>query len=177
MKNPYCEKNAFTSDESGTNVNRMWEPSSGGIGKRLKTASRRFINTTAPKAKNKDWLAWMAGIKRIINPKTTASKMFEAGPARATFKSAYFPLKLKGFIGTGFAPPIIKLVGRIIIKSGKITVKKGSIWGIGFKVSRPIFFAVGSPREYAAIPWAYSWKTAEKISIIKISIQIIIIKV
>ena len=33
----------------------------------------------------------------------------------------------------------------------------GSIWLIGFSVSLPAFLAVGSPRESAAFPCAYSW--------------------
>src|SRR3989449_1359554 len=40
-----------------------------------------------------------------------------------------------------------------------MTVPNGSIWGIGFSVSRPARAAVGSPKAEATAPWATSWKT------------------
>lgn len=57
-----------------------------------------------PKSKE-NWLS-EAGKNLIANPKITAIKKLVAGPARETFNVPHFwSLKLKGFIGTGFAQP------------------------------------------------------------------------
>lgn len=121
--NPYREKKTLiVSDNLGKKVKRTCEPSRGGIGKRLKTANRRLTKTTAEKAKNRESFSLIIGKKRINIPNIPARKRLEKGPASATFISAYFPRRLKGFIGTAFAPPIINPVGRIIIIKGRIMV-------------------------------------------------------
>ena len=86
------------------------------------------MKTTAEKAKKRaSFPGFMTGMKRMKRPKSKASKILELGPANATFSWSYFPLRLKGFTGTGLAPPIIKFVGRITITTGSKMVKKGSI--------------------------------------------------
>ena len=43
---PYCCNSAFNLDiDRGKKVKRMWEPSKGGTGRRLKTVKRRFMYT------------------------------------------------------------------------------------------------------------------------------------
>lgn len=62
-------------------------------------------------------------------------------------------------MGTGFAQPNITgewLRSKIM---GKSIVPKGSMWARGFKVSRPAYFAVLSPSQYAVNPCEYSWIT------------------
>jgi hypothetical protein len=80
--------------------------------------------------------------------------MFVAGPAAETRAES-----LRGFLrllkatGTGLAEPNIKLpFERINSIIGTRTVPIGSICAIGFKVSLPIIFAVGSPSLYAVYP-------------------------
>lgn len=73
----------------GKNAKSILEPSRGGIGSKLKTAKARFINTTKLKmvirgdeAKPK----YIKDLIRILN--NTATKMFEAGPAKEISGSA-----------------------------------------------------------------------------------------
>ena len=54
-------------------------------------------------------------------------------------------------IGTGLAQPTRRKIMQI--------VPKGSRCFRGFRVSRPIIFAVGSPHFSATYPWAHSWMT------------------
>ena len=86
--------------------------------------------------------------KRAPRPKTKASAKFAKGPAAATFAWPYFwSLKLKGFIGTGFAQPKTMWLPGIIIKSsGKSTEPIGSKCFKGLRLNLPDNFAVGSPR-------------------------------
>ena len=94
------------------------------------------------------------GRNLMRRPKKRAKRKFDPGPARATLTLSHLAsLKLYGLMGTGFAQPKIKgkIVGaprRIGIAkiSGKIIEPKGSMCGIGFKVRRPAYFAVGSPK-------------------------------
>jgi len=58
-------------------------------------------------------------------------------------------LKYLGSTGTGLAHPKLKRKRQI--------APKGSMWVKGLKESLPRLFAVGSPRDNAALPWAYSW--------------------
>lgn len=44
---------------------------------------------------------------------------------------------------------------------GTMTEPTGSMCFIGFKVSLPAYFAVGSPCQSAARPWATSWTTTD----------------
>jgi len=66
----------------------------------------------------------------------TANAMLERGPAAPTFaKSCLGFTKLYGFMGTGFAHPIMK--PEVKESSGTMIVPKMSICGIGLSVSLP----------------------------------------
>jgi len=124
-------------------------PSSGGIGMRLKSARIMLIIMPATKISlignrsevisHSDKISdkYLLDLKRIKNKK--ANKILAKGPAIDTSKiSLLIFLKLAGFIGTGFAQPIILV--RINMR-----VPRGSRCLRGFKVNLPAFFAVGSP--------------------------------
>ena len=120
----------------------MREPSSGGIGTRLKVARTKLVKTIISRAR-------MAGPGKltaknlIISPATTAKTMFENGPAKATSASPFFPLlKALKLTGTGFAQPRMMPPGNIAQSNGNIIEPKGSMCFIGFNVSLPIIFAV-----------------------------------
>lgn len=84
--------------------------------------------------------------KRRIKPKIKAKDRFAPGPAAATFREPYFrSRKLYGLIGTGFAQPIPMPVVRIE-RIGTTTEPIGSKCLMGFRVRRPAYFAVGSPK-------------------------------
>jgi hypothetical protein len=61
---------------------RIFEPSSGGIGRRLNTAKIIFIDTIYAQMTKKDW-GKLISPKRIISPKTNAMRILDAGPAAA----------------------------------------------------------------------------------------------
>lgn len=94
---PYCLRKFFIQKNfSGKKLNKIHEPSSGGTGIKLNTASHILIDTIyesaiaiAGFAKNTD-----IGVNLIIKPKTIATDRFEMGPAEETFNSPYF-LSLK----------------------------------------------------------------------------------
>lgn len=150
---PYClRKFLKPANFSGKKLNKIHEPSSGGTGIKLKTASHILIETIKLNATNilESAKIKFCGINLNINPKIIASKKFETGPAMETFISPYFwSLKLYGFIGTGFAQPNKNGLPTINKSNGKITEPIGSKCFKGFKVSLPSYFAVGSPKEYA----------------------------
>lgn len=105
------------------------------------------------------------GKNLIARPKITASKKFMLEPAMPTFRLPHlWSFKLNGFIGTGFAQPIIGPLPWVKTKRiiGRMIVPNISICFNGFKVRRPAFFAVGSPKRKATDPWAISCKTIEK---------------
>lgn len=108
------------------------------------------------------------GFKRLkARAAMNAIKKFVRGPAIETRAMSFLgSRKLKGSTGTGLAPP--KITGELVrIKiNGRIKVIIGSTCGIGFKVSLPRSFAVGSPSFSATKPCAISCSIAEKISII-----------
>jgi len=90
---PYCCKNIFTfSKLCGKNLNKIQDPSSGGIGKRLKIAKIIFIQTIKENIKNNPgWASKkVEGIILKSNPKTKAIARFEAGPAIETFNVPHF---------------------------------------------------------------------------------------
>ena len=153
IKSPYCCKNTLIfAAPAGKNLNNIQEPSRGGMGIKLNIPSKIFKNTTIPSKsiKGSSWGTWT---NLIINPKTMAKAKFAATPAMETFKVPHFlSLKLYGFTGTGFAHP--KINGcppgkrdMSINRRGRITEPKGSKCFIGFRVRRPAYFAVGSPKE------------------------------
>ena len=104
-----------------------------------------------------------------------ARKIFIIGPANATKNVPNFlGWSFEKFTGTGFAQPIRN--GALVIKSksGKTIEPSGSICLMGFRLKRPICFAVVSPKLYAARPWLNSCNTTAKTRhVILINISII----
>jgi hypothetical protein len=86
----------------------------------------------------------------LIRPKGIAIRKLERGPATEVRIIPFFKsLKFPGLIGTGFAQP-----NRKMINANRPIM---SICFIGFRVSRPANFAVGSPIRSAIYPCEYSW--------------------
>ncbi len=130
---------------SGNNENRIPDPSRGGTGTALKTASKIFKNTIKA-----DISIIEDGITKIaealmIKEKKIAIKRFTTIPAIETKNNALFltsGAKFAEFTGTGFAQPNKKpafVTTRII---GKIIEPKRSKCGIGFMVNLPAILAV-----------------------------------
>jgi len=158
----YLYKNALAAiNLAGKNVSKSQWPSSGGIGKRLKIARKRFNVTTTLNSSGTRDEEKTSGKNLRVRPNNTAKAIFDAGPASATLAGPYFlSCKLAGLYGTGLAypnmnPPTIKEI------IGRITEPNMSRCFIGFKVSRPKFLAVGSPKEWATAPWLTSCITTE----------------
>jgi len=85
---------------------------------------------------------FMVSIFRVIlkrRAQISARIILLVGPEMATH---IIPLrgflKLRGLTGTGLAQPTI-------LVTAKTSVPTGSRWAIGFRVSLPMFLAVGSP--------------------------------
>ena len=94
---PYClRKFLRLKNLSDKKLNNIQEPSSGGIGIRLKTASQILIEIIKLNVIKTPGLVRRKalGINLKSVPKIIASKMFDAGPATETFISPYF-LSLK----------------------------------------------------------------------------------
>ena len=94
--------------ECGAIEIRSFDPSSGGIGIRLKTAKSRFICTIQLEKTSNDGLRKEP--KNLIRrPKNKAKIKFAIGPAKATKPISLLGfLKSKGLKGTGFAQPKTK---------------------------------------------------------------------
>ena len=139
---------------SGSEANNTFDPSSGGIGTKLNTASTMFAYTIMERRIVKSDV----GSRRTRIANADASSIFAIGPAAPTSAGPHFPpRKLYGLYGTGFAyanknvPPDVH-----IRRIGSTMVPKKSMCASGFSVSRPSCFAVGSPSRYAIHPCAYS---------------------
>ena len=131
---------------SGSKSEKILDPSSGGIGNKLKIARIKFMRTTIKKNSKRGELPTVTRVNLKSNVAIIANKMFVAGPARETSAISFLPsFKLKGSTGTGFAPPKITGDPPKISISGKSIVIKGSIWRLGSRVSLPKSLAVGSP--------------------------------
>ncbi|MFH1455013.1 MAG: hypothetical protein ABIF22_01690 [bacterium] len=139
---------------TGKNAKSIFDPSSGGIGIKLKTARLTFIRTTKLNI-------LIRGIEEklkcnnplIIRPKIIATRRFDAGPAIDIRGSATFLFfKLCGLYGTGLAQPIIKPACVIARARGKITEPNQSRCLRGFRVSLPSYCAVLSPKQRAVKP-------------------------
>lgn len=143
---------------------RIFDPSSGGTGKRLKSASTKLTRIT--RLKNPSMASDMSDpAKRTMIEKVTAIARFANMPAKATARVPRFSSrKCIGLYGTGLAQPTMYGDPVIKRKSGKRIDPKRSICGNGFSVNRPASRAVVSPYRSAAYPWATSWITIEKIS-------------
>lgn len=137
---PYCW---------GNREKRSFEPSSGGIGIRLNTASVRLMMTMY-EAISINGVITPCCTNLIIHPKMRAMTRFESGPAAAIRNSPErLFLRLYGLYGTGLAQPKTNPGVMMAIISGRMTEPKGSICLIGFKVSLPCNRAVGSPKRSA----------------------------
>ena len=131
IKRPYCIRILrTTSRERGRKSNKMCEPSSGGIGNRLKIA-RTILRYTIPTSKGiipGKTSAMGVPKKRSKSPKERAIARFAAGPAKLTLAEPYFlSRKLYGFTGTGFAQPNRKGLEERTKRRGTATDPMGSI--------------------------------------------------
>ena len=151
--------------DCGNMADSIREPSSGGIGTKLKVASTKFVKTIISRAKIAGFGKFTA--KNLIDrPAMTAITILESGPAKATSASPLFPdLKALKLTGTGFAQPRIRPRFKTTHIKGNNTDPKGSICFIGFNVRRPISLAVWSPWLRAARPCDTSCITTENINI------------
>ena len=113
------DKNALASF-SGKRSENILDPSNGGMGIRLKIASKRFKRTISAIISNGNILR--------IKLKIIAIATLVRGPARETRARSFLPsLRLKGSTGTGLAAPII--IGEPEIKRirGRAMLIMGSI--------------------------------------------------
>ena len=152
--NPHLSKKPrISSARPGNKLNKIFDPSSGGIGTRLKIASSTFMSTATNKSWTKESERDSTGASLITIDNTRATAIFEAGPAIATSNSPHLLFRrLYGLYGTGFAQPKMSPPGRIANIRGRITEPKGSKCFSGFSVRRPSYFAVVSPKNKAAYP-------------------------
>src|SRR5205807_87119 len=90
--------------------------------------------------------------------------MFTAGPTRLTIRPWLRGSRSRRTLtGTGLAQPNGGApVSRRM--AGRITVPKGSTWGMGLRVRRPARLAVSSPKSRARAPWETSWRMIEGMS-------------
>lgn len=124
---------------AGKSEKRIFDPSRGGIGMRLKSANKRFTKTiTVAIEINAGADEPSTPAKRMPTPKISAKQIFTATPAPATKSVPYFLLRrLFSLYGTGFAQPIIKPAFKTMSKSGKITEPTMSICLSGLSESLP----------------------------------------
>src|SRR5579864_3899070 len=130
----------------------MRDPSSGGIGMRLKSARMTLIQMRADRTSNVSGPPGRSGTLRSA-PTTKASVTFASGPASATCSIPRRGLaKWRGLTGTGRAQPNLNTT--------KNSVPSRSRWTSGLRLSRPSARGVGSPSRSATKAWANSWKVA-----------------
>ena len=146
----------------GRNAIKSQCPSNGGTGKRLNTANKIFkktikLNNSGIKGEEKT-----SGIKRRVRPNKAARAKLERGPAIATLTGPYLrSLSAVGSYGTGLAYPTMNGERAKNKINGNRIDPNISRWRRGFKLKRPAFFAVMSPKLYAVAPWLTSWITTE----------------
>ena len=87
---PYCCKNAFTPSRlAGKNLNRIHDPSSGGIGIKLNIPHKKLYIVIMPSNSINGTVCGKP--KNLINnPKNIAMAKFDKGPAIETFKVPHF---------------------------------------------------------------------------------------
>lgn len=156
IKNPIDprDRNAWAAF-SGSNRANILDPSNGGMGRRLKIASKR-LRRTMPIRINDKGLRIKFG-ERGISFKTKlaiiAITTLVKGPDKETMARSFLPsLRLKGSTGTGLAAPIIIGDPEINRMRGRAMLIMGSICFLGLRVNRPASLAVGSPRRSATYP-------------------------
>ena len=130
------------------------EPSRGGKGIKLNNAKPTFIITTMTIIFINSTETRLYDTKmRPITAKIEARVKLVTGPANAIIPSANLLFfKLYGLYGTGLAQP--KRIPEFVSNkmAGKKIEPKKSICFRGFKVKRPSYFAVGSPKTKATYP-------------------------
>ncbi len=167
IKIPHRSKNTLVCKLTSTKAKSNFEPSSGGMGIKLKTPKITFQKISIPTIQkiilageparisdnpsqsllinslmivNFDSSA--SGINKPITAATKAMKKLVKGPAKATKTSPHFPpRRAYGLYGTGFAHPNAKPVVYTIIM-GKIIEPIGSMCFVGSSVRRPASLAV-----------------------------------
>ena len=147
-KKPYLYKNVLTSENrGGKKVSKSQWPSNGGMGKRLNIARNRFNITTMLNSSGTRDEENMSGRNLKVRPNRTAKEIFDAGPAMATLAGPYFrSLKFSGLYGTGLAYPNMKPPRKKEMRGSRMEPNISKCFK-GFKVSRPRYLAVGSPKE------------------------------
>ena len=76
--------------EAGKKVKRIWEPSNGGIGNKLKRAKSKLIKTIQENITLIPGIVTKTGKNLRANPKIRAKTIFAPGPAKADFAGPYF---------------------------------------------------------------------------------------
>ena len=124
------------------------------MGIRLNIAKPKLIKTIEVIIDRKDeTIPSEAKRKRSINPKNKATKIFANIPAEATATVPHFLfVRLFGLYGTGFAQPNKNEAWVKTKNKGIITEPNKSKCFNGFKVSRPAYSAVLSPKCKATKP-------------------------
>ena len=92
-KIPYfCKKTLTLLNVSGIKLNKIHEPSNGGIGTKLNKANMMFIFTTKEKINKNpgDKANSDCGMNRNSKPKNKANDKLDKGPAIATFRLPHF---------------------------------------------------------------------------------------
>lgn len=151
---PYLERNNFNGELSFKKENKKFEPSSGGIGSKLKTPKLIFTKTiiSNPTIRESGAFPVISGRTLKKNPKTKASKKLLKGPAKPTNPYCFLGfLRLNGLTGTGLAIPKTGAPERNKINGNKIEYI-GSICRSGFRVNLPASLAVVSPNLSATAP-------------------------
>ena len=136
----------------------MRPPSSGGIGSRFSTMKMAFtmIPATPISASGIENIpAASVKLSFTISAQNSAIARLAPGPAAATHSMWRLGLRrLAKFTGTGLAQPKMKppptSLESASSTSGTATVPIGSIWRIGFRLTRPCEYAVRSPKYFAA---------------------------
>lgn len=132
------------------NENKIFEPSSGGIGIRLNKTRTKFkitiIEAIFKKGPIKEALI-INGENLISNPKIIAINKLAKTPATETSIVPFLTLRrLFGLYGTGLAQPITKPALDKTRSKGRTKEPNMSRCFIGFRVRRPLRRAVLSPR-------------------------------
>src|SRR3954453_12601123 len=146
------------------NANITFDPSSGGIGMKLKIIRSRLIWTNNASV----WMTMdgtsrvsVARMNRSGSAAIAASTKVDSGPATDNSASPRLqPSRFIGLTGVGLAQP--NPIGapdaaEPMKVSARSVPPTGSKWTIGLRVSRPNIFAVPSPSRYAASAWLNSW--------------------
>lgn len=152
-------RNRYAS-RSGKSMAISFDPSSGGIGRRLNIPKNRLYVTIKFNTYNAILVPNDCGIKPIRCIRSAAIMAiitFVNGPTSETRARSFLPSwRLNGSIGTGFAPPKITGDPPTNSNNGIRIVIIGSMCDLGSNVNRPASRGVGSPSLSATKPCASS---------------------